>query len=632
MMAPDTPVTYLLNPSRQLPVVGDPERDLAFVVYNDMTAYLSVLREYYPDGELRELRPPDGPVLAHGFIVPKALALERHGVLATFATGGSGGAVQWTGKVGAVGALPTGSQLSFPLEAIWTGAFYHAEGGPALLSLAGADQPSITVLGRPVSIGTPVQLEPGWVPFSVRARLQSPAHLRMLIERGDDQPAVEIETNRLWPASSEQGLRATLSSTSISYRIDPFLGASVKRPLRRLDPDALPLVSMVEGDTRIRWEGQLLTMDGPHTMHIRTDSPVELTIDGQVVISRCKPSSEAGVLTGSARLAAGWHDVRVDYEASGPRGTLEWFWNRPDGTYEAVPPSALRHGRDDLATFPEAPEPIGCVSAVETLGGRLGLSEPRGVGVDSRGRLFVGDSGHHRVVRIENGEVAASWGHSATEPGPGRFGALSDLAVAADGHVATVDQQTGDVTLFDADGTVERHLPGISSNASGIELDEAGTIWVADTGNSRILRIGPDGAVSAIWTGEGGGFERLEQPLDVVVDERGSVYAVDLRHRIVRFAADGRIDDQWGVEIGRQRGGSHLASSAGRVLMTQPDRGLLVVLDPATGGMRHLATEAHIPLSIDGGADGRTYVVDSATALVYVYDGLEGRRSSRARQ
>jgi sugar lactone lactonase YvrE len=256
------------------------------------------------------------------------------------------------------------------------------------------------------------------------------------------------------------------------------------------------------------------------------------------------------------------------------------------------------------------------------LGVHSGLSEPRGVGVDSRGRVFVGDTGHHRVVRIEDGEVSASWGRRASEPGPGRFGALSDLAVAADGHVATVDQ-TGDVTLFDADGKVERYLPRISTNASGIELDNGGTIWVADTGNSRILRIGPDGVVSAIWTGEGGSFERLEQPIDVVVDERGVVYAVDLRNRIVRFADDGRIDAQWEVEIGRSRGGSHLASSAGRVLMTHPDRGLLMVLDPATGGLRHLAIDTRIPIGIDAGADGRTYVVDSATGRVHVYDRLE---------
>ncbi len=255
MMAPHAPVTYFFNPSRELPVVGDPERDLAFGVYDDMTAYLSVLREYYPDGEIRELKPPGGPVVGHAFVVPKALAFERYGVLATFETGASGGAVQWTGTVAAVGALPTDSQLSYPVEAIWTGAFYQAKGGPTLLSLAGADQPSITVLGRPVSIGTPVQLEPGWVPFSVRARLHSPAHLRMMIESSDGKPAVEIDTNRLWPASPEQGLRATLSSTGISHRIDPFLGASLTRPPLELDPDAMPLVSMAEGDARIRWEG-----------------------------------------------------------------------------------------------------------------------------------------------------------------------------------------------------------------------------------------------------------------------------------------------------------------------------------------------------------------------------------------
>jgi hypothetical protein len=111
-----------------------------------------------------------------------------------------------------------------------------------------------------------------------------------------------------------------LSSTGISHRIDPFLGASLTRPPLELDPDAMPLVSMAEGDARIRWEGQLLTTNGPQTMHIRTDSSVRLTIDGHVVIEGCKPSPETRVLTGTAQLAAGWHDARMVLDSARRNG------------------------------------------------------------------------------------------------------------------------------------------------------------------------------------------------------------------------------------------------------------------------------------------------------------------------
>jgi sugar lactone lactonase YvrE len=414
---------------------------------------------------------------------------------------------------------------------------------------------------------------------------------------------------------------AGLSEVAPTVRqTDPFLAFQALTDLTGSQPQAA------------RWRGWLdVPVEGKVVFEIHSNGPARLVIDG-AGLPECPAG---GSVKDEVQLAAGAHDVELDYAWSEGRSRLEWWWAPPGVEKLAlVPPTVLRP-RDRMWLPGEIPDPprLGGratsanveapLRAVQTLSGRWGLSNPRGVGVDSRGRVFVADTGEHRVVRIENGKVSASWGRNASEPGPGRFGVLSDLAVAADGRVATLDQQTGDVTLFDGDGKVERYLPHLGTNASGIELDDAGAIWVADTGGSRLLVIGPDGAVSATWTGEGGGFERLEQPIDVVVDDRGVIYAVDLRRRIVRFADDGRIDAQWEVEIGLQRGGSHLAFRQGRVLMTQPDRGLLVVLDPATGGLRYLAIETRIPLGIDAGADGRTYVVDTDAGRVHVYDGLK---------
>ena len=46
-------------------------------------------------------------------------------------------------------------------------------------------------------------------------------------------------------------------------------------------------------------------------------------------------------------LKAGWHKVRIDFsQVSGRKNGLEWFWTRPGGVREVVPPSALRVGPD----------------------------------------------------------------------------------------------------------------------------------------------------------------------------------------------------------------------------------------------------------------------------------------------
>ncbi|MFL5731713.1 MAG: hypothetical protein ACJ78Q_00815 [Chloroflexia bacterium] len=80
MMAPTARVSYFFNPGRELPVVGYPDHDLAFLFYKDMLAYLPVVRSYYPDGEEQDLRSPDGQVVARGYLVPAATAMGLHGV------------------------------------------------------------------------------------------------------------------------------------------------------------------------------------------------------------------------------------------------------------------------------------------------------------------------------------------------------------------------------------------------------------------------------------------------------------------------------------------------------------------------------------------------------------------------
>ena len=78
-------------------------------------------------------------------------------------------------------------------------------------------------------------------------------------------------------------------------------------------------------------------------MELRTDGQVQLSIDGKAIVSRCDSSSSVNL--GQVALKAGWHKVRIDFsQVSGRKNGLEWFWTRPGGVREVVPPSALRVG------------------------------------------------------------------------------------------------------------------------------------------------------------------------------------------------------------------------------------------------------------------------------------------------
>jgi hypothetical protein len=369
MASPGSSLSRFFNPSRELPVVEEPGRNLAFLFYNDMYDYLPLMQSYYPGGTAGELRSPDGNLIADTYFVPSSVAASRYGVLANLAPINVGSGPGWGGQVATVGALPGGVQLSYPQAATWTGAFYLSELVPVELHVQGADNARLWVQGRPVLPDTPLDLQPGWVHFSVSARLDKPGSVKLLLQQGNT-PATEIDNTHLWPMPLDQGLAVTMGGPSSSHvhRIDPFLGSGLLQPVRGsnpdLDPEALPLFAAGPGSTQIRWEGELNTADGPYAMKIRSDAAFQLTIDGTSVIKMCATPQGNQVGYGQIQLKAGWHQVRIDYQVGGHTDGMEWFWTRPDGVSEVVPHSALRIGSPisnmTTVSWPLLPAPVPC--------------------------------------------------------------------------------------------------------------------------------------------------------------------------------------------------------------------------------------------------------------------------------
>lgn len=269
------------------------------------------------------------------------------------------------------------------------------------------------------------------------------------------------------------------------------------------------------------------------------------------------------------------------------------------------------------------PVPPVVIAPGAVLGEASGLKEPRGIGVDAKGQIFIGDTGNQRIVLLDaTGKELGKWGGWTGET------VLADLAVTSDGLVVTLNVRTGDVEVFGSDGKVVRRLAAVATNASGIAVGPDGRIWVADTGQSRVLRFTTEGKADGIFTGAGSADRQFEQPIDVAVAPDGTAYVVDLRQRIVRLAPDGRIAAEWKVELGLARGGSHLTVWRGLVVMTDPERQRLAILDPATGALRFVGEagsgpgQFRVPVGIAAGADNKLYVVDSDNARVQVFNDL----------
>jgi hypothetical protein len=374
MMAPDLPVANFFNPSRGLPLVGDPDHNQAFLFYNQRD-YLSVVQEYYPGGTVQELRTPDGNDVAVAYQVPASLGTARYGVAAQV-TSAADGRPLWQGQVPTVGALPEGVTFQYPLTVTWSGQIYTRSGASIRLRLEGSPAPAnatLWVLNHTFPFGAPLQVDYGWTPISVTARLNSPGSLRLTRQEGEAE-AREVPQTVLWPSAPDAGLAVALNGTLLRQRVDPFIGAGMLMPppnsyvrggFSLTEATALlenvPLAPLGGAGNIIRWQGEVRAdQGGTYLLEVATSGRTQVLANNIAVINLCDPRAGATGAVGNIRLNPGWNPLRVNFESLGSGITL--LWTRPDGVREIIPPSHLRHPADLSATqpWPTVPTPISC--------------------------------------------------------------------------------------------------------------------------------------------------------------------------------------------------------------------------------------------------------------------------------
>jgi uncharacterized protein (TIGR03437 family) len=209
--------------------------------------------------------------------------------------------------------------------------------------------------------------------------------------------------------------------------------------------------------------------------------------------------------------------------------------------------------------------PDGRIESVATVPNASGLAvDPSGkIFVSVGGRLYaLEDSGSTRMIAgcyCFGDGVPIQWAAILSAVGMVRDAANNLYFSDASNHtirrmtpdgITTIFAGTGD-PAFGGDGGPAR-LASLSS-PSGLAADQAGNIYVADTGNHRIRKIGTDGVIQTVaGSGVGGGFSgdgglavaaRIALPDGVAVDGTGNIYIADTaNHRIRRVKTDGTIE------------------------------------------------------------------------------------------
>jgi RHS repeat-associated protein len=272
---------------------------------------------------------------------------------------------------------------------------------------------------------------------------------------------------------------------------------------------------------------------------------------------------------------------------------------------------------------------MGTISTVDA-----SLLWPTGIAVGPDGSLYINDTDDGRLQKVAtNGTISTV--------NAGALNWFQGVAVGPDGSIYIADTRNYRIRKISPDGGISTVAGNGTQGYSGdggpatqaelsspwsVAVGSDGSIYIADAGNNRLRRVGPDGIITTIagngtggFSGDGGpaGQAELNNPQGVAVAPDGSVYIADSNNcRIRKVGPDGFIKTVAGKGTAGYSGDGGAAIQAalnGPGGIATATDGSIYIADTGNSRIRKIASDGVITTIAGNGTGG--YNGDGESAL-----------------
>ena len=270
----------------------------------------------------------------------------------------------------------------------------------------------------------------------------------------------------------------------------------------------------------------------------------------------------------------------------------------------------------------------------------ISLNNPVGVAFDNTGDLYIADTIHERIRKVDLNGIITTVAGNGIEGFGGDLGLAtaaslnSPNAIVADGsqniyiadsgnhRIRRVDAKTGTIATVAGNGVEDSSSEGVSAVASslaypsGIALDGNGNFYIADTLNHRVHKVDTTGIITTMagngtagFSGDGGAAKAasLSSPTGIILDVTGNLFVVDsANNRVRKVDGNGIITTVAGNGSTGFAGDGGLATAASLApaAVTVDNLGNLYISDNANQRIRKVSTSGQISTVAGNGLAG----------------------------